>query len=401
MPPWLEPIYNWQGAKLTLSVLSNLTQAPLNLPARVGLGNTWQAFVDYFSDPKSMVGHAQQAGGFLGTVLDQVQMHGVQALLPAEKANGILSAPMNLLNGVKDMSLKVFNMVEHMNRTVAVLAGEHYFYQQVAALARDGSDRLAINRLREMGFTSNEGLDHIRQYANTPNEGLIPDLRTLAGKHISDTTQFKANVVDRPLLFQGSPVGKVMYQFKQFSVAQTEFMLNNVFAYKRGATQPTMRTLGLIFTAFPAIAGAAQEARAYLTGETPTTKQIDKFLANPTVLGGIGTGLSIISTTGTLGLLADFVGTAMLGNSYAIGSFATPPVLSTVMNTASAGASVIKGIALQDSGELGRAAKVAGRELGGLGSASVKEGQAAGVLPLTRRDQKASGLTGLQGLKGL
>lgn len=400
LPDWAEALHDWQSAKLSLSVLSNLTQAPVNVPARVGGLATLQAFARFLAAPREGVQHAREVGSIVFHALDQLQAHGIQALFPPNEAQSLFGRAVQTAGkAVKELSLVAFNYAEAMNRGVATYAGEYYFDQQVARLARNPADQLALRRLNELGFTSRQSIDHIIQNAATPNEGLLPDFRRLTGKIISDETQFVSRVSTRPLFFQESAAGKMLYQFKQFSVGQTEFMVNNLFAYKRGDTERSLRTLGLILTAFPAIGGAAVGLRSLFTGETPSTKAIEQFFSRPTVGHAVLAGIAAIATTGTLGILADLSGTALLGNSFSLGTFAVAPSLSTAINTVSASASVLKGITTQDLGEFETAARVAGREFGGLGSAVVKA--TLGEPDRKRKGSALSGLSGLRGLQGL
>lgn len=396
LPPWAESLTDWQSAKLSLSFLANLTQTPINLPVRVGFESSIKALGEFVRDPRTAAAHAKEVAGWTYGMLDRINQQGISALIPAEEANSAFGRFAQTTGDViKKTSLGLFNLIEAANRSIATLAGEHYFDKQVAALARDATDTQALSRLRELGFTNREAINHIIEFSKTPTEGLLPDFRTLAGKRISDETQFKSNVLSRPLFFSG-PTGQMVYQFKQFSVNQTEFMVNNLFAYKRGDVERSLRTLGLIFTAFPAIAGAAAEARSFFIGDNPTTKSMDKFFEDPTAGSAVMAGVAAIMTTGTLGIVADISGTALLGNSFALGSFFVAPSFSTAANAVSAGSSVIKGIFTQDLHDFETAARVGARELGGLGGAAAKV-----VLGEPEHGKSASGLPTLKGLPRL
>lgn len=385
LPEWLSGLMDWQSAKLSTSVIANLTQVPLNVPMRVGIGNTVRGVVDFLRndkwfkallsmDPTVMAEHAREAGAIIYGAKNDILGQGMPAIIPPEAAQTMLGRAMQTTKaGILDASTRLFEYVETANRAISVRAGERYFEQQVERLAANPEDSLALRRLQE-AFPSPRAIEEIMQRAtNGDHDGMLDEFKMLMGKRISDQTQFKSNALTRPL-FSESPAGAMLYQFKQFSMQQAEFMARELTAWKHDGDLPrTLRAIALPMVLFPAVSVAAIKSRQWLMGESITSQKLDAAFRDPTFVNIITAGTAAILTTGTIGIMGDAIGTAMLGNRNALNTFLQPPVVSTFYNTLEAAVSPLKAMYMGDYKEIEKGIRAASREFGGIGATIVNK----------------------------
>lgn len=388
LPDWLTGLMDWQSAKLSLSVISNMTQVPLNLPVRVGFKDTALGLLDFLRQDRPlrailgyntdlMAEHAREAGAIITGAMNDFKDQGMQALYPKEAATTLLGKTFEATgNVVKDFSTRLFNYVETANRAISQRAGERYFWTQVERLGVDAEDAVAYRRLQEM-FPSPQAMREIAHRAQNGDDGLLNELALVAGRRISNETQFVTNPSTRPL-FMASPAGRALGQFKQFTLQQANFLANEIMAFKHSDDPArTIRALALTFTVFPAVASAAVLGREWLMGKSVTSEKLHQAFKDPNFANIISAGVTAMLTTGTMGIMGDAVGTAMLGNKSALDHFLTPPTFSTAINTLEAGASAVKAAGMGVTGQPGaykeaeHGIRAVAREFGGIGASII------------------------------
>lgn len=149
-----------------------------------------------------------------------------------------------------------------------------------------GEDRLNEAKLR--GFLSED------------------DLR-VAGVKMSDLTQFGIDVGNAPTWVNASPLGKVIWQFKQFTMSQSKFIKDTMIKdIERGNYQKVVKNLVLMATLFPVTNAVATEIQALMTNSKTPTSALDKYLAGFTMMSGLGIVNSALESSKS-GKLSDFV----------------------------------------------------------------------------------------------
>ena len=364
-------LYNWQTAKLSLSVFANSSQS-LNTATRTGLVNTARALFEVGAEaaahPKAFaVGrapsaqHAREIGAVTMDILGDIRSRGMldfqdaAASLPARVARGVKG-------GVEDVSLAMFNLVEvGVNRSVAVRAGERYFMQNVErAIAGDAR---AMRRLNELGFKSDavKGADR----------DTLTEMMYLAGQRLSNQTQFKADALHTPLWAQ-SNLGRFLFQFKSFSVNQAKFMWNEI-AGSHGDLSRRLRALGILTTAYPAVGIGLTKLRSALMGPTIASETIDAALDDPSVSNLLMAGVAGLATSGALGIVSDIALTQTIGgNKFNLMAALISPMASTGINVFEAGRSVVQGLVSGDSLKYQAAVRNIAREFGGVGATAAQ-----------------------------
>lgn len=346
-------LIRWQAAKLSLSVIPNMSQSA-NTVMRTNITAFSRAFADWARNPKKAIEEARMAGAFINDLLSEMSSQGIS--FPAE---GI---PATILGKAKvtteQLSTALFNAVENnFNRTLAFKSGQYYFDQQVAALKRNPSHTLSISRLREMGFSKDTVL--------AAGEGDLNLMRELAGKRISDATQFRSTPLNMPMAAR-SPYISMAYQFKTFALNQSRFMFNEVFG-KHGDLPRRLRAIAMVSTVYPAYGVGAGKLRSFLMGPTLSSDSIDRAFEDPSIRNWMVAGIYALTMSGSLGIAADVAASAASGNEFSLRSFAIPPTVSTGLNMLSVAGSAWRGFVNQDPEEFERAGHSAAREFGGIG----------------------------------
>ena len=367
-------LYNWQTAKLSMSVLAN-SQQIFNAFARTNFTSFAKAIRATIRNPKTAAEEAKAIGAVTYDLLGDIRTQGTERFIEAAPDTLFGKSKRN----IEQMSTFFFNVVEvYSNRTIATKSGQFYFDQQVAALQRNALDVRAITRLRELGITKDAVL--------RGTTGDLNVMRDLAGKRVSDATQFKADLLRMPLWANQSSLGRFVFQFKSFTISQARFAMQGLTAYKRGDLPQTIRTLAVLFAVYPVTGIGIVQARKALMGQTLSSDIVDRAFEDPTIQNWIVAGLSAMVMSGGLGIVADAGATALAGNEFALRTFAVPPAASSMLNAGSILGSGVRMIWNQDPQEFGRAVQTFSRELGGLGLAGAKAAERFGVLPERGRD---------------
>lgn len=404
VPEFMEGIFRWQAAKLSLAVLPNMTQT-INVAIKAGLSAYVRGLL--VSTQKDLLPslfrggaftqagraklreHVQMTGALANDMLDDIRFRGMDAMLPDDVRAQLASPTQKVIRKVEDFSLIAFNHVEAANRTISQRAGEIYFEDQVKRLAVNPADRLATLRLRELNINP-ETVVGLLQQGRTPNTaGLLDELKLLAGKRMSDLTQFRTSQVATRGLWAQHPLGRAMFQFKTFAAGQAEFMTREIFRQAKAKDFGRLaQTLGVLSVAMPGVGVALTKTRQGMMGDTLASDRVDAAFEDPTFMNILAGGIGAMASVGALGIMADVATTAYVGNKFALQSFFLFPMASTGINVLDIGASVGRGLFGQDVGEFERALRVASREFGGLGGVTtniLEEGEVIAT-PEQRRE---------------
>lgn len=381
----LRDLHSWQSAKLSLSVLANLTQIG-NTIMRTSLRDTAGALFDVMrSGPGKAARHAREVGEDVFSLLSEANEAGVREL-----DRSWVTGPLRQIKGsIENISTKAFNLVEvYANRGVAQQAGERYFMRTLESLRANPRDTLARARMRELRFDADGLLGR--------GDADITEAMYLAGQRISGQTQFRVNAATMPLWWN-HPLGRFVYQFKSFAVAQTKAVVDGLTAGRRGDWPRTFRTLAVLSTLYPAMSLATVKLREALLGETMSSKAINEMLDDPASAQAIMGYAALLASTGSLGILADMTVTTMLGNRFAASSFFIPPAAGSILNGLDIGWSVFAGTANADPAEYEKAVRTFGRETGGIGAAFVYQ-----LMGDPKRGGRATtgGFSGFSGFRG-
>ncbi len=385
-------LYNWQAAKLSLAVLSNLTQSA-NTVTRVGLRPFILAARDAITmssqDRFAMRRYVERTGAmpkrmfegqsalmFLQDSLQEVQSNGFAQLLRAVPDNRIIKSLQVGREKLTGFSLSAFEKVEVMNRFLAQRAGEHYFDDIIRVMKTEPKgSQLAemIARTKELGFH----WEPLRKAVIDGDEQAIKFMREIAGVRVSDSTQFRGGVQFLPLWANEHALGKFVYQFKTFALNQARFMTNEVIG-PHGDLARRRRAVAAVLLTYPALGYGLAKLRAFTMGETELSQQIDNWLdeamADPFSMSTLAFGVAAFVQAGSLGILSDIAWSASQGNRFNLTNMFIPPVASTLVNMMdgigsinSMGIGLLTGDDTRDDQD--RLISATSRELGGLGAA--------------------------------
>lgn len=384
----LGDLYDWQIAKLTYSVFNNILQ-PANIALKTDVGSLFKGLAEsirfafkegdftlskkntppFLRDIPSVLGtnwmqHAREAGEFTSFLLSDVETLGSRALLAApgeasllrrsiKKSTEILSGP--------------FNVVEQFNRNVAIRAGEFYF-DKLATQALDPNlsprqQNLVTSRLKDMGLT----IDAVRGANDTD----LNAMRGIAALAISEQTQFASNALTRPLFAQ-SPLGRIVFQFKQFTLGQARLMSESLTAYRRGDWETTAKTAAMLATVYPAMGAGIGLFRSLAQPGSLSGEKITKAMNTGNTLDLLQAYGASLMAIGALGVANDFLLTAASGNAFALHYFLQPPAVSTVLNAAQLASAPLRAAIDQSTRPLEGGLRALGRELGGAGQATTQ-----------------------------
>lgn len=386
-------LYGWQAAKLSLALLANSTQG-LNTFMRTGLMPFAKAVRDGIVHARDFSGvssprHerstvATRSGALptklyqsdatlqlMNTMLDDTRERGAGAIMGVDRALGQRVG--NAADLALDTMLTPFRWVENWNRSVAQRAGEYYFDQIVHQLQTKGAAGLQSQkiggRIRELDLTPERVLEMVQR---GDADGLR-EVRTLAGLRVSNETQFRSDYQSMPLYANDSEMGRFFFQYKNFAINQSRFMLRELSpAVAKRDPARAIRALATITLAYPGVGILLTSMRQDLMGPTIAGTQLSEALDDPSVASIVQAGAVAMVLTGGLGILADVGMTAALGNDFSMRNFFVPPAASSIANGWQMIGSVGRGIVNADSEELLKFRTAFLREFGGVG-ATVEE----------------------------
>jgi 2'-5' RNA ligase len=249
-----------QGFKLGLAAIPNATQT-VNTLLETDLPSVAQGLKAVFTSEGRRF--AIEAGAAIDPILHESvreMVSGSRALETYLKAVG-------------------FTAVERANRIIATNAGAVYASRMLAQLKRNPKDKRARAKLTELGIDVDAALRRGK---------LAGDDALMAGKKISDITQFRARPQDLPE-FASTPWGKVFFQFKSFAYQQTGFMKRSIYdELKAGHLGRGFRNLLIVASVFPLAGEAVKSLRALITGRDREEQGLKRYLDNIAAVGALG-----------------------------------------------------------------------------------------------------------------
>ena len=203
---------------LDFSFITNLTQG-VNTATSYGTGRTMRAYTKALVDALPTGSHFSQ---------DLATRSG--ALL----SEGVLSEG-TAMDKFSKIIMLPFKKVEELNRVAAANAGASYVKNISRQLMKDPESAKAIRALDRLGIDHQEIL----------SRGLTADDILKGAYNASKNTQFTTDPIDIPVGWQ-SDIGRIITQFKSFTVRQGQFVKNEVISEaKKGNIAPLARILTL------------------------------------------------------------------------------------------------------------------------------------------------------------
>lgn len=377
MPDWLKGLLSHQAMKLSFAFLANSTQN-FNTLLKVG----FRPFVEGLRTtlredvPAALRGemgaitgpmrvarnHAKLIGASATDVLSVFDRSQLEEILSVDDLRRLHNPAMQAYTGTIKGITSIFNMVEIVNRNWAGRAGEAYFRQQLDDLADPLRAAQAIRRLDSIGMPGTV----VQRLLTENNQGMLNEMEMLAGKRVSDLTQFTALPRDRGT-WAAHPLGSMLFQFKNFATRQGEFMAEELFGRYNDPARRA-RAWGLLTTLAPGLGLGVTWAREKLYGESISGDMMRTALADGPFMTRVSAYLGLVASMGTLGILADIAATAYSGNMFALNQFALSPSMATGINIASLVAASARAISNGDMGEMDEGYRAISREFGGVGT---------------------------------
>lgn len=221
------------AAKLSNFFISNtsgLGNTFLRGNTKEAIKATWRTLTDF----KNAASEAQQTGA-LRPVLD--------AIGHELKDSG----------GIGDMIDKYYgiSLAEKGQRTIAALTGKGTAQSLFEKLKANPNHKLSRARLKDLL------LEDVDEVLKQPK--LTPEQANRAGASMSELTQGRAESIDLPPWWSGSPEVNLITQFKRYSFVQTKNMKD---AFK----QNPLKTAAVIGTVFPALGELVGNTKAGIKG---------------------------------------------------------------------------------------------------------------------------------------
>lgn len=359
-------LYNYQAAKLSLSVIANAQQTT-NTLLKTDLDSTiralgWTAADLFRSGGKRGKEFAAEIGAITSDLLDDYALRSVdeRAIESLRKTRAESIAE----DWIARVSLSFFNHVETKNRVIASKAGEYYFNKLVRALSIDPASKRTRAALAELNVRP----DDVLRAARANDADSLSAMRAIASLATADASQFKNRAINMPLWRSSSKLGKFSFQFKSFSFNQTKMVLDELRhlnglnpAYRRADKRDLdprrgLRALAVLATVYPTLGAGVGLVRRGLFGPSLATDQIVQWMNDPSnpweALGAYGAGMAI---SGGLGIISDLAFTALTGNRFALQNYANSPAVSTGLDTISMLFDAGRGLFSASEGDVERA----------------------------------------------
>ncbi len=186
------------------------------------------------------------------------------------------------------------------NRALAANAGAKWAKSNFAALQAGGKGAdIARTRLTNLGIDPQEALDR----------GSLSDRDFLrAGKSMADFTMFRNKPQDLPDIFTGTPIGRVMTQFKHWGYQEMTMVSDQIKRDFKEGKGRGLRTLLVLGTVFPAAGAVVQIVKDAMNGKDREFEDgLDQYLyslMHSSALGLAGEAVSSASTRHSLELIA-------------------------------------------------------------------------------------------------
>ena len=169
-----------------------------------------------------------------------------------------------------------FTFVEkEINRTLTPLVGRNIIGELYGKLLKNPDDKLVLRTLKELRIEPSKLL----------KLGPQERFQKQAALRLTKVTQFGEGVRQMPLAVTATYWGKLLYQFKQFPINATRFIVNQVILEaKRGNPRPLIRLL----TVAPIAGEVIGDISAIIRGKERTTMPAKRYLENIAYIGAIG-----------------------------------------------------------------------------------------------------------------
>lgn len=259
------------ATKLSTAVIGNVTQ-PMNTILLGGVG-------PFVRTVKSMIQDYGSAAEF--GLRSGAPFH--QALQEIRRVAGVESETL----GGRVLRYTGFSPIERFNRIFSSNVGKHFAEEEFAALRANASDARAKANLRLLGIDVEAVL----------KRGTLSDGdRLMAGKRVSDLTQFRSTTLELPVMWKAEPHLRLLTLYKQFAYNQSRFLYNFVF---KPAMRGELRPLLYFSLIFPAIGEVAADVKTLVRKGPQGLKDrpdypIERILDN-------------ISQVGSLGIMSDVI----------------------------------------------------------------------------------------------
>ena len=145
-----------------------------------------------------------------------------------------------------------FSTIERGNRIVATLTGREMIKDFFRLAKKNPSNKEYRREILKLGFNP----DKLLKKAALSEDDLL-----LAGRNLTERTQFLVDAIDLPQITQ-SPWGKFMLQLKTFAIKQTEFMVDEVI--KEAVLHKNPKPLIKVTLAMAAIGEPVQDIKALI-----------------------------------------------------------------------------------------------------------------------------------------
>ena len=271
-------------AKLPLAAITNLWQGIVNSTVYKG---TLKDLVKDTQAARSQAGYdfALKSGAIEHSLSD------ISALTESVGTSKWTQFSRKLLGDTK------FTGTERFNRIFAANAGKSLIESEAIKLMKNPTNKLARRHLDKLGIDADDVL----------RNGGVTEKQVMEGAYeFVHQTQYGAGVLDRPL-WASHPLGKVVFQFKQFSYGANNFIIQSVVnEAKQGNYGPLMAALTI-----PIIPGMiSKKAKDTIRGNQPKEQGAIKD-ALEIYANGIGLGIfydALTSATYGTGSVMSFIG---------------------------------------------------------------------------------------------
>jgi len=195
----------------------------------------------------------------------------------------------------------MFNSVERFNRIVSGGTGMA-IYRDVVAKGVGGRLRgETLLRYRRMFKQWGLNLDDIVQQtrAGTWTKAMNQTAENRAVFRMAQLTQFTPSATRRPLAWN-HPLGRVMFQFKNFALGQTRFLRDAVI---KEASHGNIKPLAYFLAMYPIAGEGVRDVKAIIKQDPRDTNGIQRLWEDTLAVGGFGLATDIITSArfGNLG----------------------------------------------------------------------------------------------------
>lgn len=291
------------GSKLTLAVLPNMSQ-PMNLLLGAGFRNLLRGSRDLLTGGDRDAQRILHALALNDTVISGLRRaHMREGLLGGGATSGSraldLAANASDLYSYNVLRFTGFNSVEKMDRKLSGYTGRAMFLDIMAKASRGRLRGENLERARRqmssLGVSLDDTLKGLREgrirlpKADGSDLADLPvqaweRLEMTAAWRLAQGTQFLASATRRPLAWN-HPLGRVMFQFKNFALGQGKLMKDAVFAE---AAKGNLKPLAYWIALFPIAGELVKDMRSLATGRPREEQGVARLYSDMMAVGGLG-----------------------------------------------------------------------------------------------------------------